>query len=93
MQAAITNGGAYSQADGDFFASLTGAAREQTLQVYTKALQGVWYAAAAFSLVGFLAVFVEKRIELRTTLETEFGLEESTRKPDGETAEKSAGEG
>ncbi|MCJ1380215.1 hypothetical protein MMC17_003318 [Xylographa soralifera] len=90
VRAAIANGGAYAQADSNLFSSLTGAAREQTLQVYTDALHGVWYAAAAFSLIGFLAVFVEKRIELRTTLETEFGLEERSRTTDEITAEKGA---
>ena len=90
VQSALADGGAYSQVGGSYYISLTGTVREETLQVYTYALRGVWYAAAAFSVAGFFAVFVEKHIELRTTLETEFGLEESLREVDGATLEKRA---
>ena len=92
VQAATVDGGAYALVDSDFFRSLTGTAREQTLQVYADALHGIWYAAAAFSVFGFLAVFVEKRIELRTTLDTEFGLEEKRQQTGEANVEKSFAE-
>ena len=72
----IASGEAYSQANSPFLASLTGTAKEQTLHLYAVSLRSIWYCALAFSLLGFLLVFVEKRIELRESLQTAFGLEE-----------------
>ena len=91
VQSTLVDGGAYSQVGSTYYTSLTGTVREEALLVYTHALHVVWYAAAAFSLVGFLAVFVEKHIELCTTLETEFGLEEEIpTEKDGAIVEKEA---
>lgn len=76
VRAAITAGDAYAQAHGPLFASLEGIAKQQTLHLYAKCLQTVWYTALAFSLLGFLLVFIEKSLELRKTVETEYGLQE-----------------
>ena len=41
------------------------------------ALRTVWQVAIAFSCLGFLCVFIEKYIELRKQLDTDYGLKES----------------
>jgi hypothetical protein len=87
-RAIIAGGSAYSQVDGGVHL-LVGERRDQVIQVYTRALKSIWYAATAFCLFAFLAVFAEKRIELRKELQTEYGLdddkEKSTSKADEET--------
>ena len=35
----------------------------------------------AFGVLGFVLVFMEKQIKLRTELDTEYGIKESARKP------------
>jgi hypothetical protein len=82
VQAVLSNGGAYSHASGDFIASLTGSTLAQTLSVYADSLKTVWQVGIAFSLLGFLSVFLEEQIELRTTLDTDFGLEDKQVKMD-----------
>jgi MFS family permease len=71
---ALADGGAYSYVNS--VKALSGQTLEQTLGVYATALRMVWLVGLAFSLVGFLFVFVEKHVEMRVTLNTEFGLEQ-----------------
>ncbi|KAI1421993.1 major facilitator superfamily domain-containing protein [Xylaria sp. FL1777] len=80
VRAAIAAGDAYAQAHGPLLENLMGVAKQQTLQLYAKCLQTVWYTALAFSLFGFLLVFVEKGLKLRETVETEYGLQEDENK-------------
>ncbi|KAG9230927.1 major facilitator superfamily domain-containing protein [Amylocarpus encephaloides] len=88
-RALIVGGSAYSQVDGGI-RLLPAETQTQVSRVYTLALQSIWYAACAFSLVGFLFVFVEKKIELRKELDTEYGLadaKEKSGKADGTATE------
>lgn len=39
-----------------------------------KAFQSIWWAIVAVSCVGFIAVFIEKQVEMRKEHTTEFGL-------------------
>ncbi|KAI9648930.1 hypothetical protein NHQ30_001496 [Ciborinia camelliae] len=73
VRTSLANGGAYAYANN--VKELSGQTLQQTLSVYASALRTVWYAGLAFSLLGFLAVFVEKHVDMRVTLDTEFGLE------------------
>jgi len=85
----LANGGAYSYANN--VKELRGQALTQTLGVYTSALRMVWFVGLAFALVGFLFVFAEEHVDMRVTLSTEFGLEESQKKKlanDGPANEK-----
>ncbi|KAI0412414.1 major facilitator superfamily domain-containing protein [Xylaria grammica] len=82
IRAALGNGGAYSYALG--VRRLMGKTLQQTLKVYRQALRTVWLVALPFALLGFILVFAEKHVEMRTTLETDFGLERS-QKPEGIT--------
>lgn len=58
----IAEGEAYSQANGTLLASLSEKAKGQLLQIYTISLPDLWYASFAFSLLGFLLVFLGKRL-------------------------------
>ena len=75
VRAVLSSGGAYSQINSDFILSLDNTTRMQVVELYTDALQTIWRVGIAFSLVGFLAVFIEKHIEMRQTLETDFGID------------------
>ncbi|KAK6952450.1 hypothetical protein Daesc_006987 [Daldinia eschscholtzii] len=63
------------------YSELNGQVLEQTLNVYREALCTVWFVGLAFALMGFLWVFAEKHVDMRVTLETEFGLE-AEKKPE-----------
>jgi hypothetical protein len=52
------------------------------VNVFTGALRTVWLIGIAFAGLGFLLVFVEKEIELRKELNTEFGMEERKKDDD-----------
>ncbi|KAJ8130457.1 hypothetical protein O1611_g3173 [Lasiodiplodia mahajangana] len=77
----LRDGGAYA------YASQTHATKhllrpstwKEIAKVYIISLEAVWWFGLALSLLGFLLVFVEKHIELRTELQTEFGLGEQAR--------------
>ncbi|KAJ8069862.1 hypothetical protein OCU04_000275 [Sclerotinia nivalis] len=73
VRTSLANGGAYAYANN--VKQLSGQTLQQTLGVYASALRTVWYVGLAFSLLGFLFVFVEKHVDMRVTLDTEFGLE------------------
>lgn len=75
VRAALANGGAYSYALS--IRHLAGHTLQQTLRVYADALRIVWLVGLGFALLGFLLVFVERHVDMRVTLETEFGLEKS----------------
>lgn len=73
VREALGHGGAYSYAPS--VRNLEGETLKQVLYVYQEALRIVWLVGLAFAVVGFLLVFAEKHVALRTTLETEFGLQ------------------
>ncbi|KAB5559563.1 major facilitator superfamily domain-containing protein [Coniochaeta sp. 2T2.1] len=87
----LLNGQAFAHATQTFVLSLTEETRAQVVSAYVEALRYVWYAAIAVAIAGFLVVFVEREIDLRTTLDTEFGLEKGEKSKEGaaEAGEKS----
>lgn len=90
VRAALSDGGAYSYALN--VRDLTGQTLQQTLHVYEEALRIVWLVGLAFALVGFLLVFTEKHVDMRVTLDTEFGLEnvERSRNNDADESKSEA---
>jgi hypothetical protein len=45
------------------------------IKVYSRSLRAIWWTCVAISLFSFFAVGFEKDLELRNTLETEYGLD------------------
>jgi EmrB/QacA subfamily drug resistance transporter len=74
-RAVLSDGQAYSQANSEWLNGLTGKTKDQVLHLYELSISSMWYTAIAFSLFGFLVVFLEKRVKLRENLATDFGLE------------------
>lgn len=79
-RALLVNGQAYGYATGGYITSLPNNVRAQVLNVYTEALKPVWEVAIGFALLGFLLVFAIRHVELRTELQTEYGLEDGKKR-------------
>ena len=79
----LTGGRAYQYATATFVDSIEDVTtRAKVVEVFSGALQVVWLIGIAFAGIGFLLVFVEKEIELRKELNTEFGMEERKKDDD-----------
>jgi len=72
--ALLSDGQAYERATSAFIDSFHGVVRTEIVGVYSDSLKLAWQVAVAIAGVGFLLVFFEKEIKLRTELETEFGI-------------------
>jgi MFS family permease len=48
---------------------------QQVNEVYVRALRAIWWFGLAIAIVGFFAVAGEQGLELRTELDTEYGIE------------------
>ena len=86
----LAKGGAYGLVSGGYVQALPEAVQRQIVNVYTKALEKAWQVAIGFALLGFLLVFLERHIDLRTELKTDFGVTNDTEKQDVETPETPA---
>lgn len=78
MEALLSGGQAYEHATSSFLGSFDNrpVLRDRIVSVYADSLKLMWEVAVAMSGLGFSLVFVEKQVELRTNMETEFGLQE-----------------
>lgn len=72
----LDGGRAYAQATADFVTGFSEAVRDQVREVYSLSVRRVWHIAIVLSGVSFLLVLLEKEVELRRELDTEFGLRE-----------------
>ncbi|KAI9695815.1 MAG: hypothetical protein M1820_008409 [Bogoriella megaspora] len=72
----ISAGGAYQAASAAFVKQFSPALQAEIRAVYRLATQRIFQIAIVFAGVGFLLSLLEKQVELRKTLDTEFGLEE-----------------
>ncbi|KAI1457508.1 putative transporter [Annulohypoxylon moriforme] len=79
----LSNGAAYAYAGTGAINGLTPAVRVQVENVYDSALKALWEAAAALAAVGCILVFLERNIELRMDMETEFGMEDKKEEDGG----------
>lgn len=75
-RALLGNGQAYQHASRDFIYSFEEPERGQIIGVYADALRMVWLVGVAVAGVGFLVVFLERELKMRTELNTEYGLKE-----------------
>ncbi|PNY23296.1 Uncharacterized protein TCAP_06764 [Tolypocladium capitatum] len=60
--------------------------RAQVIDVFSKSLQRTWQVLIAFAGLAFLLVFLEERVELRTALDTEYGIDYSNNKDEDKTS-------
>ncbi|KAI0894795.1 major facilitator superfamily domain-containing protein [Annulohypoxylon nitens] len=74
----LRNGGAYSFASqANSLAGLVdGTVWDEVEQVYVRSLNAIWWFGLGISAVSFLAVGLERGLELSTELNTEFGLDD-----------------
>jgi len=90
-RAALGNGRAYELATKAFTTTLDTdpQLKGQVVSVYTDSLKLTWQVAIALAGFGFLLVFLQREVKLRTELETEFGLVTKSEE-DGERGEQKA---
>ncbi|KAK1703999.1 major facilitator superfamily domain-containing protein [Colletotrichum lupini] len=72
----LQHGNAYASATKAFVESFDEPTRSQIIDLFTEAMRKVFLIAIAFGGLAFLLSFLEREVELRKELETEFGLEE-----------------
>ncbi|PWY96537.1 MFS general substrate transporter [Aspergillus sclerotioniger CBS 115572] len=77
-------GNAYQEASREFVMQFPAAVQPIIIDAYTVALQRVWQISVVFAGLGFLIAWLEKEVELRTTLETEYGQEKKESLPEVE---------
>lgn len=56
--------------------SLTPQVQREVVSVYTDTLKLVWNVSLAFAALAFIITFFEKEMNLRTELETEYGIKD-----------------
>ncbi|ORX89937.1 major facilitator superfamily domain-containing protein, partial [Clohesyomyces aquaticus] len=81
----LSRGRAFEYVSGELVKDLPSPVREELAGVYAQSLQVGWKVATGFAAVGILLVLIEKHVPLRTTLDTEYGLQE---RPQGDDKTK-----
>ena len=76
VRAAFINGKAYERASRDYIKQFPQPARGEIVSCYQDSLRRCWQVSVAFAGVALLAVFLEKQVTMRTSLDTEYGLED-----------------
>ncbi|GKZ39099.1 hypothetical protein AbraIFM66950_011857 [Aspergillus brasiliensis] len=76
VQRTLSGGAAYEHGTKDYVNSLSGDVRKQVIGLYSDSLKVVWIFATVIAGVGFVLVFLEREITLRTKLDTKYGLKE-----------------
>lgn len=72
----LSGGEAYSHVSATFINSLAPQVQKEVVSVYTDTLKLVWQVSLAFAGLAFVVSFCEKQLELRTELETEYGIQD-----------------
>lgn len=84
VRAFLGGGDAYSRASSDYISALNPKVQVEVKTVYLESLKVIWEVCVAFNALGFLLVFVEKEIKLRTTLQSDYKLKEKKKQSDTE---------
>ncbi len=84
VRAVLSGGDAYAYVSAKFIKSLSPHLQGEVIGVYQSALKVVWEVCLVFNAVGFLMMFFEKEIKLRTTVSSDHKLKEKTQTPDEE---------
>ncbi|KAL2167835.1 hypothetical protein VTG60DRAFT_702 [Thermothelomyces hinnuleus] len=89
----LTGGKAYQFATQEFLDSIRDpASRSEVIDIFTSSIKIVWYVGTAFAGLGWLLVWLEKEVTLRSKLNTKFGIEEKKKKEEDEEKAKNEGE-
>lgn len=86
----LANGQAYAHATADLVKSFGGETTEQVRNVYSLSIERVWQVSVIFAGLSFLVSLLENQVTLRTSLETEFGLEQEGEKNESATGSDAA---
>ncbi|MCJ1306504.1 hypothetical protein MMC25_000147 [Agyrium rufum] len=78
LRAMLADKNAYQMAAARFVEQYPVEVQNENRAVYREALERVWYIAVGFGSSACVLVFFEREILLRTALETEYGLRQST---------------
>jgi MFS family permease len=70
----LAGGGAYGLVSEGYVQALPLNIQQEIVVIYTEALKTVWEVGVGFALFGFLLVFLERHIDLRKDLKTEYGV-------------------
>jgi hypothetical protein len=76
----LSNGRAYEHATRAFVENFSGILKMEIISVYSDSLKLLWQVSIGVAGLGFLLVFVEKEITLRTHLKTDYGVTEKEKK-------------
>jgi hypothetical protein len=75
VTAELVGGQSYEHAAESFIGLLLNPLRDEVVGVYTDSLKSIWQASSTWTCcIGLLVVFSLKQIELRKTLETDYGM-------------------
>lgn len=75
VREALDNGAAYDHGTKAYINQFQNPLRSEIISVYEDSLQLVWVFAAVLAGLGFLLVFLEEEVDLRTENSTDFGLD------------------
>ncbi|KAH7377747.1 major facilitator superfamily domain-containing protein [Pyrenochaeta sp. MPI-SDFR-AT-0127] len=75
VRAALDNGAAYDHGTKEYISQFQNPLRGEIISVYEDSLQLVWIFATAIAGLGFLLVFLEEEVSLRTENNNDFGLD------------------
>ncbi|KAH9883405.1 general substrate transporter [Xylariomycetidae sp. FL2044] len=76
----LNSGKAYQYATQSFLDSIGNpSVREEVVNLFRNSMRNVWYVGIAFAGLGWLLVWLEKEVTLRSKLNTKFGLEEKNK--------------
>ncbi|KAI1868051.1 uncharacterized protein JN550_006539 [Neoarthrinium moseri] len=93
VRAELSGDRAYSFVTATLVNGLAPDTRDQVIDVFTRGLKVAWLASIAPAVLGFLIVFAEKEIVLRTELDIKYGLDDGEKVSDTEARIATAGDG
>jgi MFS family permease len=85
VRQALSHGQAFQHATSEFMRSLSQNTRDEVRGLFDEALRRVWEVSVAIAVVALLLVLLEKEVPLRQELQTEYGLEDVSKKGDDES--------
>lgn len=72
----LSSGQAYERASQAFVNLYSDPVHSQIINAYSESLKRTWQVSIAFAGAAFLAALIEREVEMRTTVESEYGLKQ-----------------